>query len=126
MKYLKLVLTILFAAFMIYGGINHFIKPEFYEPFIPDFIPKDFANYASGILEIVLGIGLLIPKYRKEAALGLVALMIAFLPIHIWDLFRENPAIGSTQAAWIRVPFQFLFIAWAWWLSRPLEPSSDA
>lgn len=126
MEILKRILRILFAAFMIYGGINHFLNPDFYAPFIPDFIPKDLANYGSGILEIVLGIGLLIPTYRKEASLGLVLLMIAFLPIHIWDLLRDEPAIGSETAARIRIPVQFLFIAWAWWIGRPSKPSSNS
>lgn len=126
MEILKRILRILFAAFMVYGGINHFLNPEFYDPFIPDFFPKDLANYGSGILEIVLGIGLLVPKYRKEASWGLVILLIAFLPIHLWDLFRDDPAIGSETAARIRVPVQLLFIAWAWWVGKPSEPSSDS
>ena len=37
--------------------------------------------------------------------------MVAFLPIHIWDLFKEVPAIGSQNAAIIRLIVQFIFIA---------------
>ncbi|MEM6801193.1 MAG: DoxX family membrane protein, partial [Bacteroidota bacterium] len=118
-----LILRILMAAFMVYGGINHFLNPTFYEAFMPDFFPKDLANYASGIAEIGLGIALLIPRYRKTAAWGLIALMIIFLPLHIWDLFKEAPAIGSKTAAWIRIPIQFLFIAWIWWLGQEDEQS---
>ena len=35
MKLTKLILTIIFAIFMIYGGVNHFLKPDMYLPFIP-------------------------------------------------------------------------------------------
>ena len=118
MNTLKTILRLLMAAFMIYGGVNHFLNPAFYEPFMPDFFPKDLANYASGAVEIILGIGLLIPKYRKLAAWGLIGLMIIFLPLHIWDLFKETPAIGSKTTAWIRIPVQFLFIAWIWWVGK--------
>lgn len=125
MKILRLIAAILFGVFLIYGGINHFIKPEFYDPFIPDFLPKLLVNYATGIVEIILGIGLCIPAYRNKAALGGMFLMLAFTPLHIWDLFRENPAIGSSQAAWIRICVQALFIAWMYWLSRPERSGSE-
>ncbi|MEM7184943.1 MAG: hypothetical protein AAF518_28880 [Spirochaetota bacterium] len=118
MKNVRLALTFLFAAFIIFGGVNHFIKPEMYFPFIPGFLPKVFVNYASGVLEIVIGIGLFIPKYRQKSAQALLLLMIVFLPLHVWDVFRDDPAIGSHKAALIRLPVQFLFIAWAWFIGK--------
>ncbi len=118
MKYLKLSATFLLGAFIIFGGVNHFLKPAMYAPFIPSFLPNDLSIWASGLLEIALGIAIFIPQYRQKAAFGIFLLMIAFLPLHIWDLFRETPAIGSHDMAIKRLPFQFVFIAWAWWLSR--------
>ncbi|MEO0469485.1 MAG: MauE/DoxX family redox-associated membrane protein [Bacteroidota bacterium] len=120
MKIVQRILWILLAIFMIVSGVNHFIAPEFYDAMIPDFLPKSLANYAAGIAEIVLGIGLLIPKFREKSAWGIVILMIIFMPLHIWDLFKEQPAIGSKEAAIIRIPFQFVFIAWAWWVRKPI------
>ncbi|MEL6802906.1 MAG: hypothetical protein AAFO91_03885, partial [Bacteroidota bacterium] len=84
----------------------------------PEFFPKLLANYAAGAVEILLGIGLIIPKTRKQAAWGVLILMLIFFPLHIWDLFKEQPALGSKTAAIIRIPMQFIFIAWAYWLSR--------
>jgi hypothetical protein len=52
--------------------------------------------------------------------LGIMILMIAFLPIHIIDIFRENPVIGSQVAALIRVPVQLLIIAGAWYAWKNL------
>ncbi len=119
MKIVWKILQILLAAMLIYAGVQHFLKPAFYEPFVPAFLPaKTFIVYASGVVEILLGILLLIPKYTKLAATGIILLMIAFLPIHIWDIFSENPAIGSKNAAMIRLPIQFLFIAWAYGIRR--------
>ena len=118
MKYLKLGLTFLFGAFMIFGGVNHFLKPEMYYPFIPDFLPQSFITLASGVLEIILGIGAFIPATRPKATMGIFILMIIFLPLHIWDVFKEHPAIGSHLAAIIRVPVQFLFIFITWYISK--------
>lgn len=116
MKTLLLIARVLLGIFITYGGINHFLNPAMYVPFIPSFLPEALVNYGSGVLEIILGIGLFIPAYRQWAALGILLLMILFLPLHVWDVFAANPAIGSKSAAYIRLPFQFLFIAWAWWV----------
>ena len=115
MKIVWKTLRILFALFMLYAGVQHLLKPEFYIPFVPSFLPFTMGIvYVSGIAEILVGIFLLIPKYAKLGAMGLLLLMLVFLPIHIWDVFAENPAIGSQKAALIRLGVQFLFIAIAW------------
>ncbi|MEM7656965.1 MAG: hypothetical protein AAF399_12605 [Bacteroidota bacterium] len=113
--------TYLWSAILLLGGIMHFVSPEFYDPFIPRWIPKVLANYGAAVGEILLGIGLLIPYYNRRVAWGLVGLMIIFLPIHIWDIFRENPAIGSRVAAIIRAPIQVGLIVWAYWLAKQLS-----
>ncbi len=113
MKIFKLILTFLFGAFMIMAGINHFLKPAMFFPFIPDFMPKEAVNYLAGILEIVVGVGVFIPAFRTWATLGILGLMCIFLPLHIMDVFSETPAIGSHQLALIRLPIQFVLILWA-------------
>lgn len=118
MKITKLILTILFGIFMLIGGINHFLKPAMYMPMIPDFLPEEIVNYLVGILEILVGAGTFIPRFRSLATLGILVMMLIFLPIHIIDVFRENPAIGSHQAALIRLPVQFIFIFWAWFIHK--------
>ena len=118
MKIFKLILTFLFGALMIFAGINHFIKSEMYAPFIPNILPIQFTNYLFGILEIVCGIGVFIPPFRGWATLGILFMMLIFLPLHIWDIFRDNPAIGSHKVALIRLPIQFVLIAWAWFINK--------
>tara|TARA_R110000796_G_scaffold37799_6_gene95586 strand:- start:78 stop:464 length:387 start_codon:yes stop_codon:yes gene_type:complete len=110
------IIKIILALFMIYGGVQHFMKPDFYIPFVPSFLPYTLVIiYISGLIEIVLGIALLLnKKYAKSGAFGMLFLMILFLPIHIWDVFSVTPAIGSHDAALIRLPMQFVLIALAW------------
>ena len=119
MKIVWKILQVLLALFLIYAGVQHFLKPVFFEPFVPAFLPaKTFIIYASGVVEILLGVLLVIPKYTKIAATGIIILMLIFLPIHVWDVFSENPAIGSHTAALIRLPFQFLLIGLAYLIRR--------
>jgi len=122
MKIVWIVVRVLFALFMIFGGVQHFMKPDFYIPFVPSFLPFTTAIiYTSGILEILLGIMLIIPNYSKHGAFGILLLMLIFLPIHVWDVFSATPAIGSHQAALIRLPVQILFIIIAWKIKRALD-----
>lgn len=88
----------------------HVIKPDIFKHFIPDFLPKRLVNYIAGIIEFCLGLGLFFPSTVKYAAIGIFMLMVLFLPIHIWDVTKERPAIGSKKIAIIRIPLQFLLM----------------
>lgn len=110
---------IVMAVFMLFGGIQHFTNTLFYAPFVPDFLEfKTTIIYGSGLIEIIIGLLLITKKYEAIGTLALLTLMFVFLPIHIWDVFSEQPAIGSHQAALIRLPVQFLFIAISWKLKN--------
>jgi len=100
---------------MIYAGVQHFLKPDFFVPYVPKFLPlKMEIVYVSGVFEVLFGLLLFFKKYAKIAATGIFVLLLLFLPIHLWDVIAETPVIGSKTAAWIRFPIQFLllFIIW--------------
>ncbi|TMM29535.1 hypothetical protein FDT66_10470 [Polaribacter aestuariivivens] len=105
-----LILKIIFGVFFCFAGIMHIIKPRIFKNFIPDFFPKKAVNYIVGVVEFLLGFGLFFSESVKEAAYGIFILMILFLPIHIWDVTRIRPAIGSKKIAIIRIPLQFLLM----------------
>lgn len=115
---MKRILPYILAAMMLLGALGHFIAPAEYNAMIPEFISSSLANILAGIVEGVIGVALLLPRYRKWGGLGFMFLMIAFLPIHVWDVTRDEPAIGSTIGAWIRLPLQFVFIYAGWLVSK--------
>ena len=94
------------------------MTPEMYFPLIPDFLPETFINVLAGIVEILLGVGVFIPSFRKEALRGIFILMLIFLPIHIWDALKENPAIGTKTVAMERIAIQFGLIFLPWFAQR--------
>jgi uncharacterized membrane protein len=109
-----LVLTLLLSLLMLGAGFTHFWKTSGYLRLVPSFLPaRLLIIQLSGALELLTGLGLLFPATRRYAAFCIVIMMIGFLPLHIWDLFRERPAVGSKTAAWIRFPMQFVLIAWS-------------
>ncbi len=107
-------LKFFFAAFFMFAGLMHLLKPKIFKYFIPDYLPKKTVNYVVGIIEFGLGFGLFFSSTVKQAALGILFLMIVFLPIHIWDATKIRPAIGKKWVAYIRIPLQFLLMYFAY------------
>ena len=91
-------------------------------------VPASFPSprllvYLSGVAELAGGIGLLAPSpaVRRAAAIGIIALLIAVFPANVNMAVHHIAPRGmhvSPAALWARLPFQALFIAWAWWLAR--------
>ena len=110
------------SAFFIYFGVDHFINPDFYLSIMPPSFPlHEEAVYISGFFEIVGGIGVLIPRFRKIAGWGLVALLIAVYPANIYmaiypEVFPDIPI----EMLYFRLALQFLFFYWAYSVTRPV------
>lgn len=121
MAVFKTIMKFLLCAFFVGAGVMHFVNPGFFLKIMPPYLPWHLELvYLSGIFEIVLGILVVIPKYTRLAAWGLIALLIAVFPANIH--LAMNPQIMpdvSPTAHLIRLPFQLVFIAWAWWFTRP-------
>jgi uncharacterized membrane protein len=119
----KRFLLYVMAAFYIVAGVMHFARPEFYVAIMPPYLPWHLELvYLSGVAEILCGVGLLIPQTRVLAAWATIALLIAVFPANIHVALNNVPMAGSSEGAgllnWIRLPFQFVFMAWAWWYTR--------
>jgi len=124
MKFLKSASIAVLSLGYIYVGLQHFYNPYFFMAIMPPYLPYHLPLvYLSGGIEIVLGTGLLIKKARWYAAWGLIALLIAVYPANIYLAFNEAPqeALGISQflASWVRLPLQFVLIAFAYWHSKP-------
>jgi len=127
----KRVLLRVMAAAYILAGFNHLVNPAFYVAIIPPGLPNpEWLNVISGLAEIVLGVFVLEPRVRVLAAWGIIALLIAVFPANLYVASRNlgppdfAPGTGNATLNWARLPLQALFVAWAWWYTRPdAEPS---
>jgi uncharacterized membrane protein len=110
------------AIFYVVAGSLHFIKPDEYLRIVPPSIPWHVAiARLSGGFEILGGLGLLVPRIRRAAAWGLVALLIAVFPANVY--ISTNPIeAGAVFIApvlrWGRLPLQLLLIWWLLWGTR--------
>lgn len=120
MKKVKLLFKFLLTIFFISVGVKHFTDKEFFLKIMPPYLPWHLELvYISGVIEVMLGILLLVPKLTRAAAWGMIALMIAVYPANIHmavnnHLYPDIPPV----LLYIRLPMQFLFIAWAYWFTR--------
>lgn len=103
-------LKIVYGIFFCFAGLMHFVKPKFFNKFIPKPFPKLLSNYLVGIIEFALGAALFSDESAKIASLSIIILLFLLLFIHIWDYKKEKPAIGSKKLAGIRIPIQFVLM----------------
>lgn len=110
------------AIAMIAIGVLHFVRPKPFVRIVPKYLPAPLALvYISGFFEILGGVGLLIPATRSWAAWGLIALYIAVFPANVYML-TDDVSLDPNKpiprwALWLRLPFQLVFIAWAYWFT---------
>lgn len=113
----------LLGVLMVLAGLVHFVNPEPYLMIMPDYLPWHAALvFISGVLEVLLGAALFVPKLRALAGWGLIALFVAVLPANLWMATEGIQPPGmemSPTGAWVRVAFQAVFIYWAWAVTRP-------
>ena len=115
------------AAFFINVGVDHFVNPEFYLSIMPPAFPLHLeAVYISGFFEVLGGVGVLIPRLRKIAGWGLVALLVAVYPANIYmAITPEAFPEASVTLLYVRLAFQFLFFYWAFSVTRPAYNGKD-
>jgi uncharacterized membrane protein len=107
------------AALFVVGGVGHFVATNFYMKMMPPYLPlPQTLVLLSGIIEILLGVLLLVPKTSTYAAWGLIAQLIAVFPvnIHVYryqEVFPLPPIVHL-----LRLPLQGVLILWAYAYTR--------
>lgn len=106
------------AALFVGAGAMHFAIPRSYEAIVPPALPaRLFLVYLSGACEIAGGLGLLVPRTRRLAALGLIALLAAVFPANV-QMLADALAAGKPQwqvaLLWLRLPLQLVLMYAIW------------
>jgi uncharacterized membrane protein len=122
MSWKKIGLSFIFLWFSI-GGVAHFLVTDFFLKIIPPDLPLRLeAVYISGAFELLGAVGLLHPRLRRAAGLGLFLLIIVVTPanIYMWRHPELFPSVPSSLLA-LRLLLQVGLLALVWWVSKP-EP----
>lgn len=116
---MKRIALYLQVVFYLLAGINHFWHPQSYYKLIPPYLPyPEILNILVGIAEIGFSVGLIFNPTRKWAAYGIMLMLFALIPAHIYFIKMGScvPELCLPQwAGWLRlVIIHPLLIFWAW------------
>ncbi len=114
--------NIAMGAMMIFTSVAHFAFAKGMVMMMPSFLPmKQFLVYITGLMEALLGIGLVMSSTRYYAAIALIIFFILVLPANIMAAKRKvniekadytGPGLSYLK---FRIPLQLFFIAWVWY-----------
>jgi uncharacterized membrane protein len=116
------------ALAMVFAGTAHltFARRDFRAQ-VPDLIvergplDRDAVVLASGVVEAVFGLALVaLPRERRRIGAALAAFFIAIFPGNIdqWRKGRSAFGLDSDRKRFVRLFFQPLLVAAAWWSTR--------
>ena len=103
------------GPFFVLAGVLHFTHTRWYLSIMPPYVPRHREMvYASGVAEIVGGLGLM-TRHRRAAGWWLQATLVAVFPANVHmamhpELFPKVP--GGRAGLYARLPFQAVFMAW--------------
>ncbi|WP_017495134.1 hypothetical protein [Flavobacterium sp. WG21] len=111
------------AVMLVFTAVSHFVFTKGMAMMV-SFLPWPTAIvYATGIIELMAAVGLLIPKTRVLTAKLLIVFFIVLLPANIYatahsiNLQAANYSGKGISYLWFRVPLQLLFISWVYFSS---------
>lgn len=123
MELLRKAGQVLLGAVLAYAGVAHLTssRAEF-QAQVPTFLQAqaDFVVLASGVIEIVLGVGLVtLWKYRVQIGWVTALYFIAIFPGNISQYVNGIDGFGldSDRARATRLFFQPLLVVWTIWSS---------
>ena len=118
------------GAFLLIAGVGHFIATGEFTAQVPPWLPApEFVVYASGVVEIVLGISLIVVRRHRAIVGWIVAgFFIVIFPGNIWQFIEARDAFGldSDLARAVRLIFQPVLVVWALWSTGAWTAAREA
>jgi uncharacterized membrane protein len=106
------------TALLLVTSSAHFMRARPMAEMLPSWVPLRVPIvHATGVLEVLAAIGVWVPAVSGIVGAGLMVMLILFLPANVYAAFNHVPFGGHETGPlylFVRVPFQFLVIAWTW------------
>jgi uncharacterized membrane protein len=122
---LRAVARVVLGAGLTFAGVAHLtVARQEFQAQVPPWVPldPDLVVVASGVVEIVLGLVLVLAPTRLRPWIGVVAALFfaAVFPGNISQYVYHVDGFGldtdAKRAA--RLPFQLVLVVWALWSTR--------
>lgn len=103
------------------SGIVHLVRPEAYEPLLPDWLPAHReVVVGSGVAELACAAGLLHPRTRRTAALASAAVLVGVFPgnVHMAIEAQRSRSTAYRLGTLARLPLQAPLVRAMWRTAR--------
>ena len=118
----KVTLSTVLGLFFVNVGIAHFTDTKWFEPIVPEVLgDPTFWVLITGVMEIGLGLGLVIPMTRRYSAMLMAMFLVAVYWANLNMWINDIPIDDNTfQPIWhiSRLIGQLLMIAVALWVGN--------
>jgi uncharacterized membrane protein len=112
----------------LFTASGHFVQTGPMVQMLPGWVPaREALVYATGVLEIAIGLALFFPRARGAAAWAAAAVLVLFFPANVYAALNHVPFGGH---AWgpvyllVRAPLQVFILWWIW--RMVLRPAAAA
>jgi uncharacterized membrane protein len=113
------------AGLLLIAGATHLLRPGFYDPIVPRYLPGTPRawTYGSGVVELGVAAALLVPAWSRRAALAAAVLFVVVFPGNLQMALDggypdASGVLGGPVVAWARLPLQVPLVLWALALAR--------
>ena len=119
------ILALIYGIPFILIGIEHFREPQKFVDIVPKYMPFAlFLVYLTGVMEILVGLGIIYPDTRELTGRLTVLFLIAIYPANFNMWINDVPFNGTrltTQGHLVRFSVQILLIIAALGFSGDLQ-----
>ena len=119
------ILALIYGIPFILIGIEHFKEPQKFVDIVPKYMPFAlFLVYLTGVMEILVGLGIIYPDTRELTGRLTVLFLLAIYPANFNMWINDVPFNGTrltTQGHLFRLSVQILLIIAALGFSGDLQ-----
>ena len=116
------IISIIYGIPFVWVGISHFTDPTWFEPIVPEILGNPyFWVILSGVFEVLIGVGIMIPRLRKVSSAAMVLMLITLYWANLNMWINNIPLSGETFAdKWhlLRGVIQVALILTALWIGK--------
>ncbi len=123
---MRKLLQVLLGLTLCYTGVLHLTSQRLeFQAQVPSWLPlnPDFVVFASGIVEILLGLALItLWKFRKQVGIATAIFFLLIFPGNVWQYLDGIDAFGldTDTERGVRLLFQPVLVVWALWSTESI------
>ncbi len=121
----RVVARVITASVFLAAGVLHLIAPAPFMAIMPGWVPwPETVVRLTGLLEIAGALGLMMPRLRRAAGIGLALYAVCVFPANIEHARDSLANPNAMLGLWYHLPrlaFQPVIVWWALWVVEVID-----